>query len=139
MSDFQERLDQLIADLDLTLEEREFIHRNWKTNRTARRVMNLFGEVVQERPMDKRKVLLRHLFDAVQRLRVEIVAAHFVPPEGFVLVDEGAMEEFRRLAALQLEVSEMGATDPNRGPRVREIQNSARRAAQMDAGMAGYV
>lgn len=132
MSDFQDRLDQLIEDLELTVDERDYMQRHWKRNRTARRVMNLFAEVVQDRPMEKKKVLLRHLFEAVQGMRVEMAAARFVPPEGFVLIDEEALEAFRTLAALQLELLELGNNDPGREKIVRGMIDLARTAANLD-------
>lgn len=111
-ADHQARLDQLIEDLGLSIEERAWIHGHWKTDRVARRVVNLLDEVIRERPFDKRQVLLRYLFDAVKAVRAAMAAETFVTPDGYTMVRENALEALRELAFVQALLEDRGPSDP---------------------------
>lgn len=113
-ADQQKRLDDLIEDLGLSIDERAWIHGRWKTDRVARRVVNLIDEAVRERPFDKRQVLLRHLFDAVKDVRASMAAETFVTPDGYTVVRENVLEVLRELAMVQALLEDIGPTDPSR-------------------------
>jgi hypothetical protein len=136
---FQQRLDQLVGDLDLTIEEREWIHAGWRTDRVACRVVNLLDEVVKERPFDKRQVLLRHLFEAVQAVRAAMAAERFVPPEGYVVVREDVLEALRELAVVQARFEGVGPTDPSRAALSSRRSDSGRTVLHVDPVVAQMV
>lgn len=132
MSDFQERLNKLLEDLGLTLQEREWLYSHRKTDRCARRVVNLLGEASEATSMDAKRVVLEQLFAAVKEARVKMAASHFVQPEGHEVVPEPALEAFRSLAVLQLRLTDMGSTDPDRVAVLRKMVDVARTAAILD-------
>ena len=132
MSDFQERLDKLLEDLDLTLPERDWLYSHRKTDRCARRVVNLLGEAAEATGMDAKRAVLEHLFAALKEARVKMAASHFVPPVGHEVVPESALEAFRSLAVLQLRLTDMGSTDPDRAAVLRKMVDVARTAAILD-------
>jgi hypothetical protein len=132
MSDLQTKLDDLLNDLDLTIKERGWIRENWKTNRAARQVVNLIGEVTDQDTMEQKRIVLEQLFDAVKRVRKIMQSEHFNAPVGFSLVDETALDAFRQVAACQLQLATLGTRDPSRGTLIKRMNLLARTAANLD-------
>lgn len=98
------KLDELLDDLSLTVEEREYIHVRWRLDRRARRVINLLQEAVGCRSFGERKPVLEQLVAAVQELRAQIQAERTLTPEGYVLVAEEALEALTELAVVAVQV-----------------------------------
>jgi hypothetical protein len=132
MSDLQTKLDDLLNDLDLTIKERGWIRKNWKTNRAARQVVNLIGEVVEQKTMEQKRIVLEQLFDAVKRARKIMQSEHFDAPDGFSLIDEAALDAFRKVAACQIQLATLGTRDPARGSLIRQMNILAHTAANLD-------
>jgi hypothetical protein len=134
----QEKLDELIDDLSLTVEEREYLYARRKSDRRAKRVMNLLQEAIDCRSFRERRHILESLVSAVQELRSQMAAARAIVPEGFELVDAEALEALREMAvAAILMTTNKAAT--KRQTMLNRVQALRQRLLNLDAEVAAEV
>ncbi len=96
---YQERRDQLLEFLELTMLEKRFVEFNYRKNLAAKQVAHLVAQYVEAETASERSSLLRLLMeDAVPRLRLAVEAAALSVPEGYTLVHERQIRAFRALA-----------------------------------------
>lgn len=131
---FQERLDEAIEALEITLEEREWIHEQNRKHPKATRLVNLMAEYLSARGLSARQGLLKLLFEAVKDVRAHLQAETMVLPAGHVLVAE------RRLKVLQ-EFAAMGCvavrvTGQDRAKVVNRMKGAAEAVLSLDPEVA---
>lgn len=134
----QEKLDELIDDLALTVEEREYLYARRKSDRRAKRVMNLLQEAVDCRSFRERKNILEALVPAVSELRSQMAAERFVPPAGFELIAEETLEALREIAVAAILMTTNKAST-KRQNLYNRVQGMRERLLNLDAVVADEV
>jgi len=96
---YQERRDQLLEVLELTLIEKRFVELCWRNNLAAKQVAHLVAQYVEAETSSERSSLLRLLIeDAVPRLKLAIEAAALNIPPGYVLLHDQQVRALRSVA-----------------------------------------
>jgi hypothetical protein len=96
---YQERRDQLLEFLELTMLDKRFVELCWRNNLAAKQVAHLVSQYCEAETSSERSSLLRLLIeDAIPRLRLAVEAAALSVPAGYMLLHEQQVKALRSLA-----------------------------------------